>query len=43
MKLKESSDEGIKTVSVQNDMIKQDREREQELVQEKFSKNSKLG
>ena len=43
MKLKESSDEGIKTVSVQNDMIKQDREREQELVQEKFSKNSEVG
>ena len=34
MKLKESSDEGIKTVNVQNDMIKQEREREQELVQE---------
>ena len=43
MKLKESSDEIIKTVSVQNDMIKQDREREQELVQEKFSKNSEVG
>ena len=43
MKLKESSDEGIKTVSVQNVMTKQDREREQELVLEKFSKNPEVG
>ena len=42
LKIKKSDDAIIKQINVQNDMTKKDREREYELVKEKFSKNSEV-
>ena len=41
-KVKNSSDESLKNLTIQNDMTKRDREREYDLVQEKFAKNSEI-
>jgi len=42
LKIKKSDDAIIKQINIQNDMTKKDREREYELVKEKFSKNSEV-